>query len=214
MSTIHTFGDSFTFGYGCVEDCHFKPYYSYKKDGDDIWPIHLGQRLEMDVVNYGQNGASNEQIFQSIIENIDSIKENDIVLIGKTVHGRFNIPKDSKWIEILSYVEIDSDWKNDISKKFSKEEFEALINFQYYFLTNPMYRVRDNNRFDFLKKILTNNIKVRNCIIWEVKDMIKIFENITKATNGEIEDLHFSFKGHKQLSEYFFNILSSDKKMI
>ncbi len=154
------------------------------------------------------------KINRQSIENIDSIKENDIVLIGKTVHGRFNVPKDSKWIEILSYVEVHSNWKDNISKKFSKEEFEALVNFQYYFLTNPMYRVRDNNRFDFLKKILMNNIKVRNFLLWEVKDMIKSFENITKATNGEIEDLHFSFEGHKQLSEYFFNILSSDKKMI
>jgi hypothetical protein len=41
MNTLHTFGDSFTFGHGCVENCSFKEYYTYKKEDDDIWPNHL-----------------------------------------------------------------------------------------------------------------------------------------------------------------------------
>ena len=32
MNTIHTFGDSFTFGHGCVENCSFKEYYKYKEE--------------------------------------------------------------------------------------------------------------------------------------------------------------------------------------
>ena len=44
MNTVWTFGDSFTFGYGCRKDCNsytLDEYYSYKKNNDDIWPNHL-----------------------------------------------------------------------------------------------------------------------------------------------------------------------------
>ncbi len=209
MNTLHTFGDSFTFGYGCVENCHFKSYYKYKKEGDDIWPNHLSKKLGMNILNYGKNGFSNEQIFDSVLQNFDYINENDLVIIGKTVHGRLAVPNNSEWISIMSYIDISDEWKPHVQKKFSNEEFESLINFQYYFLKNKLYRDRDNDRFDFLKQILTKKIKVKNCIVWDGPKTILNFENIKKVTNGKINDLHFSFDGHKQFSNYLENILNN-----
>jgi hypothetical protein len=106
MNTIHTFGDSFTFGHGCVENCTFNGYYAYKNDNDDIWPNYLAKKLGMNVINYGKSGFCNEQIFDSIVRNFDSIQENDIVIIEKTYHNRLSVPTDSEWVSALSDNEI------------------------------------------------------------------------------------------------------------
>lgn len=209
MNTIHTFGDSFTFGHGCVENCSFKEYYKYKKYDDDIWPNLLSKKLKMNVSNYGKNAFCNEQIFDSIIKNFGSIKENDIVIVEKTYHDRLSVPNDSEWISALSIdYNIEETWRNKLEKVFSKEETETLINFQYYFSPKKLYEKRNNDRFDFLKKILVNNTKVKDCIIWDMPKIYDSFENVKTATNGEFIDFHFSFKGHKQFAEYMENIIN------
>jgi hypothetical protein len=213
VNTIYTFGDSFTFGYGCVENCSFKEYYKYKKEGDDIWPNHLAKRLGMHISNYGKNAFCNEQIFDSILKNFESIKENDIVIIEKTYHDRLSIPNDFEWISALSIEYSTYDWwKTKLEKIFSKEEMETLINFQYYFSPKKLYEKRNNDRFNFLKKLLVNNTKVKDCIIWDMPKIYNSFESIKTATNGEVFDFHFSFIGHKQFAEYLENIIT--KKII
>ena len=209
MNTIHTFGDSFTFGHGCVDNCAFKEYYVYKKKDDEIWPNHLSNKLGMNVINHGKNGFCNEQIFDSVVRNFDSIKENDVVIIEKTYHDRLSVPTNSEWVHALSYIETmeDSGWIRKLEKSFSKEEMETLINFQYYFSVKKLYEKRNNDRFEFLKKILMNIIKVKDCIIWNLPEMYDSFENINTATNGKFLDYHFSFKGHKQFAEYIENVL-------
>ena len=52
MNTIHTFGDSFTFGHGCVDNCAFKEYYVYKKKDDEIWPNHLAHKMDFVMNKY------------------------------------------------------------------------------------------------------------------------------------------------------------------
>ena len=93
MNTLWTFGDSFTFGHGCRLDGPLSEYcLNYKKEGDDIWPNHLGKLLNLNVKNYGKCGASNDFIIDSIINNWDSFKENDYVIIGISYHNRFDVP--------------------------------------------------------------------------------------------------------------------------
>jgi hypothetical protein len=209
MNTLHTFGDSFTFGHGCVENCSFKEYYTYKKEDDDIWPNHLAKRLEMNISNYGKTAFCNEQIFDSIIKNFDSIKKNDIVIIEKTYHNRLSVPNDSEWVSALS-IDYTSNlyWKNKLKNFFSKEEVETLINFQYYFSPKKLYEKRNNDRFNFIKKILVDNIKVKDCIIWDMPKIYDSFESIKTASNNKFLDWHFSFNGHKQFTEYIENIIN------
>jgi len=209
MNTLHTFGDSFTFGHGCVENCSFKEYYTYKKEDDDIWPNHLAKRLEMNISNYGKTAFCNEQIFDSIIKNFDSIKKNDIVIIEKTYHNRLSVPNDSEWVSALS-IDYTSNlyWKNKLKNFFSKEEVETLINFQYYFSPKKLYEKRNNDRFNFIKKILVDNIKVKDCIIWDMPKIYDSFESIKTASNNKFLDWHFSFNGHKQFTEYIENIVN------
>jgi D-beta-D-heptose 7-phosphate kinase/D-beta-D-heptose 1-phosphate adenosyltransferase len=51
-------------------------------------------------------------------------------------------------------------------------------------------------------------IKVKDCIVWDMPKIYDSFESVKTATNGEIFDEHFSFKGHKQFAEYMENIIN------
>lgn len=223
MKTLWTFGDSMTFGHGCREDCPNNQYYLlYKQEGNDIWPNILANKLNSNIINLGKSGASNDYIIDSIIDNFNDIKENDYVVIGKTFHERFDVP--DKQYNVLRAVfgeikdiDINKDWffwfKNEEQYR-TQEEIETLINFNYYYSSNLLYKERQDKRFDFLSKRLEErNVKVFS---WQNGDSHKdkLFERIINHTKGKIPDYHFSFKGHKDFSEYFYSKIMEEKKII
>ena len=219
MSVLWTFGDSFTFGHGCRKDCHNNSYYlKYRKEDDDIWSNHLSKYLNFEVKNFGKNGASNDYIFDSIIKNYDSINENDIVIIGKTIYGRIEIPNSKKeWVSVFSDIEGKSNWwyEQPLSD-FSVEELETIINFQYFFSTNELYKIRHDDRFNFLKNRLINDKKIESCFVWQIEDreLMNNFQTINTATKNEIKDFHFSFKGHLDFATFLFSKLRKPNKLL
>jgi hypothetical protein len=203
MNTLWTFGDSFTFGHGCRDGGPDEEYYhNYKIESDNIWPIHLGNMLNMEVKNFGECGASNDYIIDSVIDNWDFIQENDVVIIGITFHNRIDTP----YGDTLQSPYFDKD-TTEKDTPYSKEEFETLVNFHYYFTYNILYKNRFLKRFKFLEKLLLQkNIKT---YMWDVKTFISFteFEKIFQATNGKIMDSHFSFKGHKNFADMLYKKL-------
>jgi len=217
MSTVlWTFGDSMTFGHGCNINCKSDvsvKYSLYKNKGDDIWPNHLGNLLNYDVKNFGKNGASNDYIFDSIIDNFDSIQNNDIVIINTTLYGRIDVPIDDNIHHILSAYEgakniLNKDCIND------KDKIETILNFQYYFSNDIFYKNRHKKRFDFIKKRLLSETKVKFCYIWSLEDddeLYASFETIYKHTNGLIKDTHFSFNGHLNFAHFLYSLIDNKK---
>jgi hypothetical protein len=224
MNTLWTFGDSFTFGHGCREDCNsytVDDYYGYKKEGDDIWPNHLGNLLNCKVSNLGKNGVSNDYILDAIIDNFDFIKENDYIIIGKTFHGRIEVPFNNKIYKSFAHYEggkIDENtnskdiWIKNEFKDLNKEVIETIINFQYYFSNELFYKERNNKRFEFIKNRLHNEKNVKFCYIWgieEDKNFYHTFQQIIQATNGKVIDTHFSFKGHLDFAHFIYNKINT-----
>lgn len=199
MSTLWTFGDSFTFGHGCRPDGPLPEYFfNYKKEeDDDVWPNLLGKKLGTKVKNFGKCGASNDFIIDSIIDNWDGFKEGDYVIIGISYHSRFDVPIKNKLSLSTIY------WGFEDLANFDetqKKEMETLINFQYYFADNELYKVRHLKRFNFLHKLLKQKKLIT--YIWDV-EFIQYgsrFEKIAEATNDEMKDYHFSFKGHRDFA--------------
>jgi len=219
MNTLWTFGDSFTFGHGCRKDCHNNSYYNeYKKNGDDIWPNHLSKFLNFEVKNFGKNGASNDYIFDTVIKNYEYVKQNDIVVIGKTIYGRMEIPNNkNEWVSVFSNIEGKSKWWYEVPMNdFSREEIESIIDFQYLFSTNELYKIRHDNRFNFLKNILLNDKKIELCYLWQIEDrnLMNNFETIYDATKGKFKDFHFSFKGHHDFATYLFSQIRKPTKLL
>jgi hypothetical protein len=209
MKTLWTFGDSFTFGHGCREDCNsglYEKYKSYKSADDDIWPNKLSKLLQMNLKNLGVNGYCNNLIIDSIIDNYDFIQDGDCVIIGKSSPARNHIPYKNNLYTILSPHEL-TKTNNKLSRHFDEFEpeiVETIINFQYYFSDSKFYKEQQDKRIQFLVNRLYNEKKVKKCIVWDL-DIRKQFPTIIQETNGKITDYHFSWKGHSQFTKYLFS---------
>ena len=208
MNTLWTFGDSFTAGWGCTPE--FGYYKKYYKKGDKLWVEMLAEEMELNLSNIGKNAASNDYIIDSIILNWKKIKENDFVVIGKTFTHRFDIPikLENRWVTILDKFKLDNGYN-----LFNEDEFETIVNFNYYFASNPLYKERQDLRYDFLVKGLQErNIKV---YIWDVLSHAKLkFNTIQMDTNNEFIDGHFSFKGHIEFYKWISNKIKNKNKII
>ena len=216
MGILWTFGDSFTFGHGCRPDAPTNEYYyNYKSESDDVWPNLLGQKLNVEVKNLGKCGVSNDFIIDSIIDNFDMIKPNDVVIIGKSFYQRFDVPKlnnntfDTYCAEDLNLI------SNDLKKNDNKHklEIETILNYGILFCDQILFKERQNKRFKFIEKQL--NSKVSKLLMWDVdSDLRKSMETIHQHTHGEIKDLHFSFKSHKIFSEFLYKKLFIKPELI
>jgi|APGre2960657373_1045057.scaffolds.fasta_scaffold11925_4 hypothetical protein len=198
MNSIWCFGDSFTAGHGCTPE--FEYCQNYKKDKDNLWCNHLGNLLNMNVINNGKNGCSNDIIFDLILENFNNIKPNDIVIIGKTFSYRYDIPS----------LNIKNEWvsAHDViyhKEKYNEEQYQTILNFSYHFAKDKKYKNRQNNRINFLISLLNEkNIKT---LLWSVEEDILFYDRIRDATNGKIDDAHLSFKGHLQFYQWIYQKL-------
>lgn len=219
-NTLWAFGDSMTFGHGCNVDCKSNTrleYLPYKKKGDDIWSNHLSKLLNYDVKNLGKNGTSNDYIFGSIIDNFDYISEGDIVIINMTLHGRIEVPIGDEIVNALSSYENEMKIRGYDSGGDRQEKIETIINFQYHFSNHQFYKDRHIKRFDFIKNRLLNEKKVKYVYIWSLEDddgIYASFETIDKATNGLVNDTHFSFNGHLNFAHFLYNTVRDTKQLI
>jgi hypothetical protein len=221
MATLWTFGDSFTAGAGCVDNeplinGGYNYYNVYKKPDSDIWPNILGKTIGYTVKNIGKSGASNDYILDSIIDNFYMIEPNDIVIIGKTFHQRFDVPRlnsdefHTQWAEELHLQSIDLK-----QNKYQKDriEIETILNYSILFSDHKLFKERQDKRFDFIKTLL--NDKTYKILIWDVLDVVNgKIETIRQHTKGEIKDYHLSFNGHKLFSEFLYKKLYGKPELI
>jgi hypothetical protein len=220
-NTLWAFGDSMTFGHGCNVDCKSNTrleYLPYKKEGDDIWSNHLSKLLNYDVINLGKNGASNDYIFGSMIDNFDYINEGDIVIINMTLHGRIEVPIGDEIVNALSSYENEMKIRGYDSGGDRQEKIETIINFQYHFSNHQFYKDRHIKRFNFIKNRLLNEKKVKYVYLWSLEEvdsgLYSSFETIHKATNGAVNDTHFSFNGHLNFAHFLYNTVRDKKQII
>lgn len=195
MNTLWAFGDSFTEGTGCMltDDYHI----NYFKNGDKTWPFWLSESLNTNLKNCGVGGYSNDMILDSIIDNWNNIKKDDFVFISFTYSHRFDVPIDG---ELKSIVH---NFSERINNNLGNDEFETLVNFQYYFSDNILYKNRQLKRFNWVKSLLLKT-GCKLVVIWDVQYDTKNLQTITGATNGKIKDGHLSYDGHKIFAETLY----------
>jgi len=194
--TLWTFGDSNTAGHGCHP--HDEYYQTYYKSGDRIWPEWLSGILDSNLKNFGKNGSSNDTIIDTIIGKWDQINKGDYVFIGMTHPHRFDVPINNQFESILYNFAED---KKQIN--LTQPEFEAIVNFQYYFADNILYKNRHQKRLQWIKKLLISK-GCKLVVLWNVQTDLLGLETIHGATNGKIIDNHLSFSSHKLLADIFY----------
>jgi hypothetical protein len=98
MSKLWTFGDSFTFGHGCrrINDDETSIYNTinskYFDDSKLIWPEYVAQKLNLELLNYGVNGVTNDYILDNIMKYSLDFKKEDIIVIQISTSARHDFP--------------------------------------------------------------------------------------------------------------------------
>ena len=199
MNNLILFGDSFT------SDVIIEYANMYKNHED----YHLGEiiasKLNLNLINLGVGSFSNDRILDKIIENHHIIKEEDIVIIGKTFYNRFDIP--NKDINLGFTTVTPLSYEPLLKFGFTSEEAKSIILFLTV-IDDKNFVNRANLRYKFIEDFLYLK-KIKNCIFWEVEDLWKTFEDIKTATNNKINDNHWSYKGHKDFANYLLNIINN-----
>jgi len=196
MKKFWFFGDSFTAGTGCLPNQSY--YEQFRKDGNKIWVDWIKDIYNIECINDGVPGASNDMILDNVIKRWDEIKEGDLVFIGKTLSERFDVPINNK-LEPIRY-HFRGKQLDELEKILTSEQLETILNFQYYFSEHSLYKERQDLRFEFVLGRL--NEKKINTFFWYIFLEHKKYETIVDATNGKIHDNHWSFDGHKNFANF------------
>lgn len=200
MNKLFVFGCSFTHGNGCLP--HEAYSLKYKKSEDDlIWPEIIAKKLNLKLFNLGMGGVGNDYIIDSIMQNFDLIGEGDIVIIQKTFSHRFDICSKNddnsgyQWETITPTSELILK-----EKGYSKNDILSFLH-TLSLIDTDLHDERWLERMHFFKKILDVHKKVKVCLFWDLEDGYHIkFERINDI-DTQINDGHWSFKGHKAFAE-------------
>jgi len=164
----------------------------------------IAEKLGVGAMNIAKNGTCNDSIHESICENINEVREGDIIIIGWSNIRRFRLAnKSGKWENVLwsgLYKTLEN--LQDISEETVEQIF---IN-----RTSPLYNDEFMKRINFLNWAFRNNIILHWTPFPEQFEMVQGFldiESIQMETGGEVQDTHYSELGHRQVAERILGIL-------
>jgi hypothetical protein len=202
---IWVFGDSFSHFFKCTRP----DYYELKGGNVKNYGQILSDKLGFELKLYASGGFSNESIFFSIVDRIESIENNDIVIINWTDANRFRLLNNDN-----QFIEFNSHHIDEYSEKIVKLESVSKKTLQ-----EIMYHRSIRNYAvvvcDYIKII--NKLLIKNQVIhwsWvdfngEVPLTIEYMdlETIKDETDGLINDLHYGETAHIILSDVFYKLI-------
>jgi hypothetical protein len=204
---LYLFGDSFSAGFS-FESNWTNNYINWKGYTPKGFGEIVSQKLSLELINLAENASDNYSILQKFCDNVNNIEKNDLVIIGWSSPLRFRlVSKD--WITILPNYDKFSTKEIDKTKISESTLIEILLNRD---------DIRYCNEVNSWIKLLNNLDK--NIIHWTPFDQrldcmfLNKFETIFTETNGELNDWHFSEKGHIQLSDLFINKFKNKNKIL
>jgi hypothetical protein len=206
MKTIWYFGDSSTEDYN-LKFNWVKNYIDWKKGYiPPHWTKLLANKMNLSYKNFGKNGLDNYSILDSIIEQMNNIKDEDMIIINWTSPIRYRVANGNKFYSI-TVERIDKTIEN-ISIQ-SLQEF-ALNRESTLWIDEVI------NWMKLLKKLFLNN----KIIFWtpfiEYNNVKGIFRTslmrknltINEETNGVICDYHMGENGCKEFTELIYNYIN------
>lgn len=206
MNKLFVFGDSFSEEWDSTS-----PYSVWKGYVPKVYSQILSERLGIESFNYAQSGWSNYDIFQSVCKNIDKIGEGDIVIIGWSGLSRFRLanPKFDNWLQFQP-----NSWKLNKEANLLWEGIsESTIDEILYNRSNfELYKEEVRDWVKLLNKAFEKNIFVNftwSIWDWELKEIP--YEVIRTESNGEIDDWHWSEKGHLDFSDWVLDKIQTNR---
>jgi hypothetical protein len=227
MSTLHTFGCSYTADY-TLDGAIYKKFYNIRGGNfPDVWPKILAKKLNFELNNFGKGGVGNDFIFNQICKNFKQFKKNDIVIIGWSYINRY------KWVDFNSNLWMMANYSvpavskennqiihdeisfNRTHPLYVEEVYDYMklidylseqIEFDLYYWSgdcNLIYPIPTSERQD--KKFLMSNLIGENNET-PFNEVFKLGgKRIFEETNNIIDDSHFGESAHKIMGELFYN---------
>jgi hypothetical protein len=204
---LYIFGDSFSAGFS-FDSNWTKNYVNWKGYTPKGFGEIVSEKLNLELINLAENASDNYSILQKFCDKVDNIKKNDLVIIGWSSPLRFRLVSND-WITILPNYDKFSTKEIDKTKISESTLIEILLNRD---------DIRYCNEVNSWIKLLNNTNK--NIIHWTPFDQrldcifLNKFETIFQETNGELNDWHFSEKGHQQSADIFIHKFKNKNKML
>jgi hypothetical protein len=204
---LFAFGDSFTNGFNDENALHVKQYISWKGYKPKGYVDFLSEYFSCEAHNFAIQGNDNYSILESFCENLDKIKNDDLVIINWSNVDRFRIVNSfDSWIrilpnrlEILNQTDISAKTIDQIMvNRMSKKYCEEVLNWSK--LINQISKEKKIVQWSYVENLKSKTIKYINPIL----------ENIVTETKGEVNDNHFSEKGNEELSKYILKYLNDN----
>lgn len=202
MNKLFVFGDSFS--------------YNYKLELKNSWPKLLANKLNLELNLLSNPGASNFQIYLTVIDTLEKISKNDLVIICTSWNDRHYVPlfnygisaadiiqKQNKNLKLNSienfYIE---NFNEEKAYLFHKKIFKTLFSLLKKWDINFFYW----NLMDFDLEFYENLIYTKDNSVEFFYDWFDVDESMWLESEiaGEFGDKHLGINGSKVISEYFY----------
>jgi len=216
LGKLWVFGDSFD--YGSEVSIAGEPYYDkYRTEGDYHYSLHLGKKLKLEVFNHAKPSFGPYHTIYYLSQQLKNIKPEDYIVVGMSDAHRLvgfkenRIPKSnlhdpeppgniiSTYAHWSKEDEVTRRELNFISPSFFDDVTKYSINCVEPFIQEHL---------QFVNIIVGNIMRSINCkksFTYNTNTWFD-FESIKAATNGKIDDMHWSFKGNKDFSKHILDI--------
>jgi len=205
MKTLWTFGDSFTEGYDKKYEWS-KNYIKWKGYTPKVYGEVIADRLGINLKNIGQGGSDNYTILERVCENVDKIKDDDLIIIGWSSPVRFRlVGQDEKtWRSLIPSFDNKID---NFGKMISQSTLDEIF-------VNRDTKPYQHEVIHWIK-LLNKTFKTNTIIHWThamhgtTLWNFGQYNRIITETNGEVNDGHYSEIGHIELADALMAIMDS-----
>lgn len=205
--TIWFFGTCFTHGFGCRPG--FKYYENYKQDDDYRWTHLVSKHFSSSTVMKATPAkGTNFETIRVLTQELLNIRHSDVVIIELAPpHGILKLNKEGTRVENLATwnMEWDKHWHDEVDKEVGVAYWKHNIvgkeeAWMKYF----------TQQIEVLRGIL--HTRGAKTLLWysDWYENANRFERIKDHTNGEIDDYHFSWNGHREVSEYIIDRIEKE----
>jgi hypothetical protein len=214
MKKIWYFGDSNTEGYNLNHPWAID-YINWKGYTPKHWTEVLSERMGLPSHNLGKGGCDNYTIFDTLINNLDRISDEDIVIIGWTIpiRGRIANLDTNEWFTIVPMG-------NPNLKCITNDAILQLVSLR----DSKLYTDEVLGWQKLIKKALSNN----KIIFWSYfpefadKGLVDYkywlgkspIISIRSETNGVIKDGHFGENGNLVIADVMYEYINQNTNQL
>jgi hypothetical protein len=196
------FGDSFSYGTGCLPEQDYLTQYPERRINKGIFPERLADTYKLQLKNLSFPGRSCQHILEDVIYNIPKFKPEDYLIIGLsdpvriTTWETWPAPHDVVKRVSINHYSCNTDcnpgdlYWNGSTEGMRKSTVDYIVN------TLIPYREFEEVSYFNLVSTLVKGLTISKSFLWGATQW-SAYETIYTDTNQKIKDYHFSWNGHK-----------------